>query len=448
MSTQKKSFIDKLVEKVDVIAVPMTKFGQIPFVQALVNAMVSSVGVTMVGAIFLVFYLFCSDGGLTEKALLPFLTPYANDIALINSLSMNIMAVYIVIAFGSEYAEIKGISKTTGAIGAFFAFILLNYNTVGKLFVEGAAEGASLPSALDITYWGGAGVITAMIAGAISINVIHICYKHNIKIKLPDSVPPAISESFSSIIPYFLIALICWGIRTIIGLDIPALVGEMLLPVMSAADNIFVYSLQQFLAALLWACGLHGDNITGAVTSTFTNTWIIQNSEAYMAGTAIKDLPHVWTPNLPRLSLWVSSCWPILVYMFMSSKKLPHLKPLASLCLPPAIFCIIEPIVFGLPVVLNGFLIIPLIVSHTLTGALTYWLTSIGFVGKMYMNLPWATPSPILGYIAGGGSIGGFVIVFINFAIGLVIFYPFWKAYEKAEIEKLEAEKLAEKEIA
>ena len=77
--------------------------------------------------------------------------------------------------------------------------------------------------------------------------------------------------------------------------------------------------------------------------------------------------------------------------------------------------------------------------THTITGALTYWLTDIGFIGKMYMNLPWATPSPILGYLGSGGSIGGFVIVFINFAIGMVIFYPFWKAYEKSEISKLKS---------
>ena len=60
-----------------------------------------------------------------------------------------------------------------------------------------------------------------------------------------------------------------------------------------------------------------------------------------MAGTAVSQLPYTWTPNLCRLSQWVSSCWPILVYMFMSSKKLPHLKPLAAICFPPAIFCIV-----------------------------------------------------------------------------------------------------------
>ena len=433
MSTEKQSFMDKVLEKVDVIAGPMTRFGQIPFVRAIVNGMVAALPVTMVGSIFLVVYLFCSDGGLTQHALIPFLKPWAADLALVNSLSMGIMAIYIMIAFGAEYAEIKGFNKTTGAVGAFFAFMLLNYNAVGQLAKTGA-------SAFESTYWGGAGLITAMIAGAIAINIIDFCYKKNIIIKLPDSVPPAISDSFSAIIPYFFITLVCWGIRTLAGINIPSAVGEILMPLIGNADNVFVYSFQQFMSALLWICGLHGDNITGAVTNVFLNQWLAENNAAYMAHTAVKDLPYVWTPNLCRLSQWVSSCWPILVYMFMSSKKLPHLKPLGLICLPPAVFCIIEPIMFGLPVVMNGFLLIPFILTHTLTGALTYWLTKIGFVGKMYMSLPWATPSPILGYLSAGGSIGGFIVVFINFAIGMVIFYPFWKAYEKAEVAKLNTE--------
>lgn len=433
MSTEKQSFMDKVLEKVDVIAGPMTRFGQIPFVRAIVNGMVAALPVTMVGSIFLVVYLFCSDGGLTQHALIPFLKPWAADLALVNSLSMGIMAIYIMIAFGAEYAEIKGFNKTTGAVGAFFAFMLLNYNAVGQLAKTGA-------SAFESTYWGGAGLITAMIAGAIAINIIDFCYKKNIVIKLPDSVPPAISDSFSAIIPYFFITLVCWGIRTLAGINIPSAVGEILMPLIGNADNVFVYSFQQFMSALLWICGLHGDNITGAVTNVFLNQWLAENNAAFMAHTAVKDLPYVWTPNLCRLSQWVSSCWPILVYMFMSSKKLPHLKPLGLICLPPAVFCIIEPIMFGLPVVMNGFLLIPFILTHTLTGALTYWLTKIGFVGKMYMSLPWATPSPILGYLSAGGSIGGFIVVFINFAIGMVIFYPFWKAYEKAEVAKFNTE--------
>ncbi|MFV0394888.1 MAG: PTS sugar transporter subunit IIC [Coprobacillaceae bacterium] len=429
MSTEKMSFMDKFMGAMDKISGPMTKFGQIPFIQAITRGMVGSVGITMIGSIFLIIYLLGSDGGLTKTALLPFLKPYAADLVLVNSLSMGIMAVYMVISIGSEYAEIKGFNKTTGAIGSFFAFVLLNYNAIAQ-----TADGVS---ALETNFWGGAGVITAIIAAAVSTNIIALCYKYNIRIKLPDSVPPAISDSFSAIIPYFFTALICWGLRTLMGVNIPQLIGEMLLPIFSAADNIFVYTLAYFLVSVLWICGLHGDNIVNAVTNAFTQTWMIENNAAFEAGKAI---PYIWVPNLNRLFMWVSTCWPILFYMFRSSKKLPHLKPLAAISFPPAIFCIIEPMMFGLPIVLNPFLAVPFVLTHTITGALTYFATSIGFVGRMYLNLPWATPSPILGYLSTGGSIGGIVIVLINFLIGLVIFYPFWKSYEKSEVERIAEE--------
>lgn len=429
-------FMNHIMEKVDKIAQPMNRFSKIPFIKAITNGMVAAIGVTMIGSIFLIFYLLCSDGNLTETALLPFLKPFADEISLVNSLSMNIMAVYMVISIGSEYAEIKGINKTTGAVGSFFAFILLNYASIGQLFVEGV-EATALPSAVPINYWGGAGVITALVACAISIQVIQLCYHYHIRIALPDSVPPAIADSFSAIIPYLFITLICWGVRTIMNMNLPELVGEMLLPVLSGADNIFVFSFAHFLATLFWAAGLNGDNIVNAVITPFTTSWIIENNEAFLSGQAI---PHVWVPSFNRLFFWVSTCWPVLFYMYKSQNQLPHLKTLATVCLPSSIFCIVEPVMYGLPIVLNSFLVIPFVLSHTITGVLAYALTDMGIIGKMYLNLPWATPSPILGYLATGGSIMAVVIVFVNFMIGIVIFYPFWKAYEKSEVERIQSQ--------
>lgn len=430
---EKNSFVDKIMGPMDKISSPLIKFGQIPFIQGLQRGMVSSIGVTMVGSIFLVICLFGADGNITEKALLPFLTPYIDQLSLINSLSMNIMAIYMCVAMGAEYADIKGTNKTTGAVGALFAFILLNYNGIAA-----TSEGVN---ALEITYWGSAGIVTAIIAMAISVNVIHLCYKYNIRIKLPSSVPPAISDSFSSIVPYLFVALICWSIRTIMGFDIPAVITNILLPVLSGADNIFVFCFAYFFASLCWVCGIHGDNIVGTVISPMLQTWMIENTEAYTAGLAA---PHIWIDQLNRLFQYVSTCWPILIYMYMSSKKLPQLKPLAVLSTPSMIFCIVEPLMFGLPIVLNPFLAIPFVLIHTITAAVSYLLTSIGFVGRFVISIPWATPSPILAYLATAGSIGAVLLVFINFAIGMVIMYPFWKAYEKNEIKKLEDQKATE----
>ena len=428
-TAEKQSFVDKLMPFIYTIAGPLTKFGQIPFIKAVTNGMAGTIGITMIGSLALVVFLLCSGGSLTETPLIPFMAPYAGQIVLIQSLSLGILAPYLAIALGSEYADAKGFSRTTGAVGTFFAFILLNYNQVAA-----TAEGVN---ALPINNWGAGGIITAMVAGAIAINVIDFCYKRNIKITLPDSVPPAIGNSFSAVIPYAILGLICWGIRTLLNFDIATWITTILMPVLGAADNVFMYTLQQFLSALLWSAGLHGDNITGAVTSTFLTAWDLENVEALLAGTAVRDLPHVWTSNLCRLGQWVSTCWPLLILMWKDSDKLPQLKPLCAVAFPPAIFCIIEPIMFGLPIMLNPYLIIPFILSHTLAAILTYAATAAGFVGKLCVSLPWATPSPILGFVGGGGSIGGLVWPFIMCAMGLVIFLPFWRAYVESEVKKL-----------
>ena len=204
MSTEKErqSFMDTLMVWVDKIAGPLTKFGNIPFVRAVVGGMAGSIGITMIGSIALIVFLLCSDGGLTQEALIPFLKPYAGKIVLIQSLSMGIMGIYIVVAMGCEYAGIKGFSKTTGAVGALFAFFLLNYDSMGTMMNTAATtlEEAAAGSGLSTAYWGSGGIITAMVATAISINIIDFCYKRNIKITLPDSVPPAIADSFTKLL--------------------------------------------------------------------------------------------------------------------------------------------------------------------------------------------------------------------------------------------------------
>ena len=114
----------------------------------------------------------------------------------------------------------------------------------------------------------------------------------------------------------------------------------------------------------------------GAVTGTFLPAWDLQNVEWLVSGGAISAAPHVWTQGLSRLSMWTCSAWPLLILMMKDSKKLPQFKALAAVAFPPAIFSIVEPIIFGLPIMLNPYLIIPFVVSHTLSAILTYAATA------------------------------------------------------------------------
>lgn len=433
--SEKKSFIDKFMDFMDKLSGPLTSFTELKFVKALTTGMMQSMGITMVGSLFLVVWLFAADGNLTTKALLPFLTPFAPKLILVNSLSMGIIAIYMTIGMGSEYAKLKGFNSTTGAIGSVFAFFLIQYSSVAST-VDGVG-------AFTINNWGGSGIIVAMVSVALAVNIIDFCYRKNIKISMPRMVPPAIADSFSAVIPYFIIALVSWTLRTIIGFDLANVISTILLPLLSAADNIWVYTVYITLTAAFWAVGIHGDNVAGAPFQALVQVWFNENNAAVVAGL---PAPHVWVNNLNRLSQYICSVWPILIFM-LTSKKLPHLKKLGIVALPSMIFCIIEPIMFGLPIIMNPFLMIPFILTTTVTGALTYFASSVGLIGRLYINLPWATPSPILGFLGTGGNVGAAIIVFINLGIGMLITYPFWKAYENAEVKKMELEQLKSKGV-
>lgn len=441
---ENKGLMGSFMKVMDKMAGPMTKFGQLKAISAIQSGLVASVGITIIGAIFLLLFVFSTPDYLAKGlTVLPFFSGIAGKFTVVNGLTMGLLALYvavsIAIAFGREYE----IDSITSALSGLMSFILLsNAGTSTVALVsdittnaisDGAFTGATF-SALNVSNYGGGGLIVAILAGLGSIYIIHLCYKFNIRIKLPDSVPPAIGNSFSALIPYAITAIICWVVRTIMNIDLAQVFADSLLPILGAADNCFTYTFFNFLKACLWSVGLHGDNMLNAIQTPMTTIWLNENVAAATAGQAI---PHVWIGNVCRLDQWVSSVWPILV-LLLTSKKLKHMKPFAIACTPAAIFGIIEPVMYGLPMVLNPFFFIPMIISHTLTSIITYMSYAIGFVSMPYINTPWCLPAPILAVLQSGMDFKGALIVVINFVVGLIITYPFFKAYEKQEVAKME----------
>ena len=127
----------------------------------------------------------------------------------------------------------------------------------------------------------------------------------------------------------------------------------------------------------------------------------------------------------------------------MFTTKLPGKKALATTALPAGIFTIIEPIMFGLPLALNPILFVPFILTWIVGSVFTYSVVAMGLVGRFFANLPWATPPFLLGPAA-SGDWKWVIIIAINVAIGYVIYYPFWKVYEKVELAKLENQEVTE----
>ena len=130
--------------------------------------------------------------------------------------------------------------------------------------------------------------------------------------------------------------------------------------------------------------------------------------------------------------------------MFSKSK---YLKSLGRLSILPGLFNINEPMIFGAPIVMNPVLGIPFIVAPLVTTTLSYILTVSGVVPMMVARLPFAMPAPIAAWMSTNWSFSAAVLVIVNFLITMAIYYPFFKVYEKQQLDK-EAEELAAEQAA
>lgn len=427
----KRSPMDAVMDKIMMLADPLSRFANLPAIAAIQDGLIAVMPLILIGSISLVISLLGTDsiGGVV---FLPFLTPFVSQIQVINSLTMGFLGIYAAITIPASYAERQGLDVKTASLLGLAVFFMFTIN--------GLNEDGSIAT----TAFGATGLFAIIVSSLLGVWIYQMLVKRNITIKMPAGVPPAVGAAFTALIPFAVVLGICWVIRTMLDFDFVNFLTTFLTPLVGAADNIFMYTLDRTVSSLLWACGLHGDNMwTTPIFSPFQLIWTNENAAAKAAGEA---LPHIWTYCGPdRISTWPALVWPLIFLMIRS--KVKYLRTLGWACLPAAVCTIVEPVIFGLPVALNPFLLIPFVLISIIVAILTYGAFALGFVAKFFVTLPWATPPFILGPL-GTGDIRALLITVGAFVIGLVIYVPFWRMFENSLLEKQKAEAAAEAEAA
>lgn len=295
---------------------------------------------------------------------------------------------------------------------------------------------------IPVVLMGSQGLFVAMIIALFSTEVFRFVIKRNIVIKMPDGVPPAVSRSFIALIPGFLIITIIWILRLIVEQtsfgNLHNVVGDVLGQPMSVLGGSLIGSLIAILIMmLLWACGLHGSNIVLAgIMAPVYYAAMDENRLAFQSG---EELPNVFT--LQFFEVWInvggSGATLALVVAMVIFAKSQQMKSLGRFAVGPAFFNINEPIIFGMPIVMNPLLLIPFIFTPLVTIVTTYIGMSTGLVAKPAgIAVPWTMPPIVSGYLATGGSISGAVLQVFNFAISLAIYYPFLKMWDKQKVKE------------
>ncbi|PLT30040.1 PTS cellobiose transporter subunit IIC [Peribacillus deserti] len=350
-------------------------------------------------------------------------------------------------AFGIAYRLAENYKVDALSAGAIsLSAYLLATPFVVDFMPEGAKESIEVTGVIPTALTGSQGLFVALVIALISTEIYRFVIQKNIVIKMPPGVPPAVSRSFVALIPGLVVILIVWlarlGIEMTSFESLHTVVKEILGKPLHALGGTYIGTLiASLLIVLLWACGLHGDNIVGSVMEPIWLANMDANRIAFQAG---EELPNIFTSQFFSIFMNMGGSGTTLalvmaMFFFARSKQMKQLGKLAA---PSSLFNINEPVIFGTPIVLNPIFLIPFILTPIVTVTISYVSMKTGLVAKPAgIAVPWTMPPIIGGYLATGGKVSGALLQLVNLVVSFFIYLPFFRIWDK---QKLKEEKESE----
>lgn len=259
---------------------------------------------------------------------------------------------------------------------------------------------------------------------------------------MPDSVPPAVSKSFSALIPGVVVFFLAGVVALLIDISPFENAHELLATILAVPLGFIGGTLPGAiivvaLNSLFWFVGIHGGNVVGSVTNPIFLANTDENRLALQAG---KELPHIITTQFFDMFAYIGGGGAVfgLAIALLFFGKSSQSKAMKGIAVTPNIFNISEPIMFGMPVMLNMSYLIPFVLAPIVNVLITYFSMSVGLVHKTIgVAVPWTTPPIISGWLATGSWTGaGLQIVLI--LIDMAIYLPFFLAADRAQRQGLE----------
>ena len=295
-------------------------------------------------------------------------------------------------------------------------------------------------------YLGGTGLFAALISSILSIELLRWLTNKKVGyISLEgQGVPEALTESFGMLIPVAIVLLVFGLVHAVTialtGSTFPAIISTILAPVLKATDSIWGGIILVFLVMLFWWFGIHDSVITGPM-GAFWATALAANISAYAAGTTGARLPYVITEPYWWFFVMIGGSGATfgLVLLLCFACKSKQLKTVGKLGIVPAFFNINEPVIFGVPLMMNPIMAVPFIGAPVANMIITYICMSTGLVSRTVSYPGWNLFCPIAAMIS-TVDVKAFILVLVLIVVDALIYFPFIKALDR---EKLAEEKSA-----
>ena len=299
---------------------------------------------------------------------------------------------------------------------------------------EPAKEGGFLTA-----FMGTKGLLTAFIAAFVTVNVYKVCVKNNVTIRMPDEVPPNISQVFKDLIPFTLSVVLLYALELVVKASLHVTVAEsigtLLAPLFSAADGYVGITIIFGAFAFFWFIGIHGPSIVEPAIAAITYANAEVNLNLLQQG---MHADKILTSGTQMFIVTMGGTGATLVvpFMFMWLCKSKRNRAIGRASVVPTFFGVNEPILFGAPLVLNPIFFIPFIFAPIANvWIFKFFIETLG-MNSFTANLPWTTPGP-LGIVLGTNfQFLSFALAALLIVVDIVIYYPFLKVYDEQILEE------------
>lgn len=357
--------------------------------------------------------------------------------------TMGILSLFIVFGIGYYLSRSYEVEAVYGGAVALASFLLV---TPFALATDGGQE---VTGVIPLDRLGAKGMFVGIIVGIIATEIYRRVVQRDITIKMPSGVPEAVSKSFASLIPvtvtlsFFLVVNIAF--QELLHSNIHDVIYEVVQkPLVGLGSGLVPTLVAIFFVQLLWFFGLHGQIIVNSVMDPIWNTLSLENLEAFQRGVEVphiisKQFIEIYTVAMGGSGMTLAVV--VALLLFMRSKQL---KQVGKLAIAPGIFNVNEPVIFGLPVVMNPLILIPWILAPMVVVVVTYFAMRVGLVPPPTgVTVPWTVPIFISGVLATNSLAGGLMQI-VNFFIVLAIWMPFLLVLDRMNLQReAEAERQA-----
>ena len=409
------------------------KFVSLKGVVALKDGLLYTMPLTIVGSVFLLLANFPVQAVVNWLDSMGWIDPLNQAYGA----TFNIIALIGVIGIAYKYVKNEGYEALNAGVLAAVTFIL----TTDSFVVTESGEIVS--NVINKTWTAGQGMISAIIIGLLVGWIYSWFMKNDIRIKMPAGVPEGVANSFTALIPGFVIVtgatLIYSFFKFVLDTTfIEAVYAFIQTPLQGLTDSLGGVIVMTLMIPFLWFFGIHGSTIVGGIIGSVLTANSLANQAILDSGMAltIENGGRIVTQQFLDQFINVTGAGMtigLVIYMIFFAKS-AQCKELGRLGGVPGLFNINEPILFGTPIVMNPFLAIPFIAMPVISGLILYFSIAVGLVPMFGgVMVPWTTPPIVSGFLVGGWKMA--VLQTFILALSFFVYLPFIRKIDKMNLQ-------------